>query len=57
MEKPNGGKIIARRTAIKRKTAQRMLKEGFSYRQIMRHLGYRSTSSLITLLGKKKKVT
>jgi hypothetical protein len=55
MEKPNGAKIIARRTARYRKIAQRMLNQSFSYRQIMRHLGYKSPASVTRLLGERKK--
>jgi hypothetical protein len=48
-----GGGIIARRTARNRETAQRMLAQGYSYRQIMRHLGHKRTSSVNFLLGKR----
>ena len=46
----NGIKIIRKRTEINRKKAVDMYREDFSYRQIMRALGYKSVRSIQELL-------
>lgn len=46
MEKPNGQRLIRSRTARRKARARQLLKKGYSYRQIMRHLRLKSTATV-----------
>jgi DNA-binding CsgD family transcriptional regulator len=55
MNKPNGQRLIKKRSEQKRKRILKLFMKGYSYRQIMRALGFKSTTAVAYYLKKGRK--